>query len=79
MVISTDDSGVSRNNLTNEYLKLVSRYKPSYQQIKKYVYNSIQYSFLSDDKIQKLTMDLNERFAKFERAINGLSQIFNLS
>lgn len=41
-VISTDDAGVSRNNLSHEYLLFTSRYKPSYQELKSTVYNSIR-------------------------------------
>lgn len=41
LVISTDDSGVSRNNLSHEYRLLATRYKPSYKRIKEYVYNSM--------------------------------------
>ncbi|MEJ2178507.1 MAG: hypothetical protein P8Y12_11320 [Gammaproteobacteria bacterium] len=36
LVISTDDSGVSRNNLSNEYMLLASRYLPAYERIKEY-------------------------------------------
>src|SRR6185436_10418768 len=45
-VISTDDAGVSRTNLSGEYLLYASRYKPSYDELKRVVYNSIRYSFL---------------------------------
>lgn len=31
IVICTDDSGASRNNLTGEYVMLAARYKPSYK------------------------------------------------
>ena len=66
MVICTDDSGVSRNNLTGEYVLLASRYKPSYETVKKYVYNSIKYSFLSEGDKQKLTGYVDTGFSKFE-------------
>ncbi len=69
MVISTDDSGVSRNNLSNEYVLLASRYQPSYSTIKEYVYNSIRYSFMSEqDKARNVAL-LDARFARFERQI----------
>ncbi len=66
LVISTDDSGVSRNNLSHEYMLLASRYKPSYEQIKSYVYNSIKYSFMSDKDKAMVTKRVNQRFAVFE-------------
>lgn len=66
LVISTDDSGVSRNNLSHEYVLLAIRYKPGYKTIKKYIYNSIKYSFLSPDQKIMLFRSLDARFDKFE-------------
>lgn len=66
LVICTDDSGVSRNNLSGEYVLLAVRYKPGYKTIKKYVYNSIKYSFLSENDKKILTKALDGRFEKFE-------------
>lgn len=73
LVISSDDSGVSRNNLSNEYMLLASRYHPSYKRIKQYVYNSIRYSFLSptDKQIEKGILD--RKFQIFEKKIADLS------
>lgn len=71
LVIATDDSGVSRNNLTNEYVLLASRYKPSYKTIKKYVRNSIKYSFLAKkDKKESLKI-LDNKFIEFEKMISS--------
>jgi len=66
LVICTDDSGVSRNNLSGEYVLLATRYKPSYKTVKKYVYNGIKYSFLPDSDKKILTNSLDVRFEKFE-------------
>jgi adenosine deaminase/adenosine deaminase CECR1 len=66
IVICTDDSGVSRNNLSREYVLLATRYKPSYETVKKYVYNSIKYSFLSESDKNSVTKSLDDRFDKFE-------------
>ena len=66
IVICTDDSGVSRNNLSREYVLLATRYKPSYETVKKYVYNSIKYSFLSESDKKSVTKSLDDRFEKFE-------------
>lgn len=68
-VISTDDSGVSRNNLSDEYLQFTSRYRPTYDELKAVVYNSIRYAFLTDDEKRKLLGDLDRRFAAFEAHI----------
>lgn len=69
VVISTDDSGVSRNNLTREYVLLASRYKPTYPEIKEYVYNSIKYSFLQEDEKDRCIKLLDKKFSLFEREI----------
>ncbi|MCD2259440.1 amidohydrolase family protein [Psychroserpens luteolus] len=69
LVISTDDSGVSRNNLSNEYMLLASTYKPSYEKIKEYVYNSIHYSFMNENDKKKSLNTLNEQFLEFEHKI----------
>ncbi|TFG92193.1 MAG: adenosine deaminase [Syntrophobacterales bacterium] len=72
LVIATDDSGVSRNNLANEYVLLASRYHPPYGRIKEYVYNSIQYSFLEPaDKISLKSL-LDKRFLTFETEMANL-------
>lgn len=66
IVISSDDMGVSRNNLSHEYLLFTSRYQPSYDTLKKTVYNSIRYSFLSDEDKAKQLRQLDQRFLAFE-------------
>lgn len=69
IVISTDDAGVSRNNLSGEYLLFASRYKPGYDELKRIVYASIRHSFLADaDKRDELAR-LDRRFAEFEARI----------
>lgn len=67
IVISTDDEGVSRSTMSNEYLLFASRYRPSYSFLKNTVYNSIQYSFLNDDEKLKQKKILDQRFARFEK------------
>lgn len=69
IVISTDDAGVSRNNLSGEYLLFASRYKPGYDELKRIVYQSVRASFLADaDKRDELAR-LDRRFAEFEARI----------
>jgi adenosine deaminase/adenosine deaminase CECR1 len=65
-VISTDDEGVTRHNLSHEYVLFASRYKPSYAEVKRTSYNGIRYSFLPDAEKQRLTRQLDQRFAAFE-------------
>jgi adenosine deaminase/adenosine deaminase CECR1 len=73
-VISTDDAGVTRHNLSNEYVLFASRYKPSYAELKKASYNSIRYSFLPDADKARLTRQLDGRFARFESEIADLDR-----
>jgi adenosine deaminase/adenosine deaminase CECR1 len=76
LVIATDDSGVSRNNLSHEYMLLATRYKPSYKRIKEYVYNSIEYSFLASEDKYRLKKQLDDKFAIFERKMANLDKKF---
>ncbi|MDW3649330.1 MAG: adenosine deaminase [Bacteroidia bacterium] len=69
IVISTDDAGVSRNNLSSEYTKLGSRYDFSYRDIKGFVYNSIRYSFMSTEDKERSLKLLDEKFEAFEAMI----------
>ena len=71
-VLSSDDTGVSRNTLSNEYVLFASRYKTSYAEVKKLSYDSIRYGFLADADKQRLLKQLDTRFAKFEADIAEL-------
>jgi adenosine deaminase len=73
-VISTDDAGVTRHNLSGEYVLFASRYKPSYGEIKRVSYNSIRYAFLPPADKARLTQQLDARFAKFEAGIAELDK-----
>lgn len=68
IVISTDDAGILRSNMTEQYVLLAKRYPDvTYETIKKYVYNSINYSFIQDESVKKqLLKDLDNRFKTFE-------------
>lgn len=51
MCISTDDEGVNRSNLTQEYVKAISRYDLTYAELKNLIRNTIEYSFLSGESL----------------------------
>jgi len=70
-VLSTDDAGVTRHSLSNEYVLFASRYKTDYAEVKKLSYDSIRYAFLADADKQRLLKQLDARFAKFESDIAG--------
>ena len=73
-VISTDDAGVSRNNLSNEYVLFASRYRTDYPELKKLSYDSLRYAFLAEADKKRLIRQLDARFAKFEAAIAELER-----
>lgn len=68
IIISTDDAGILRTNMTEQYVLLAKRYKDvSYSDIKQFVYNSINYSFIKEASVKKqLLKDLDTRFKAFE-------------
>jgi len=68
VVIATDDEGVSRSDMTHEYLRAIESYGLSYGDLKKIVRNSIEYSFPEPTVKAKLLSDLDSRFARFEAA-----------
>lgn len=69
--ISTDDEGVLRSNLTNQYMLLI-KYLPDikYSELKELVFNSIEYSFCSQIQKDKLRKDLTKRFDIFESEVS---------
>ena len=73
-VISSDDPGVSRNNLSGEYLLYASRYKPSYDELKNTAFNSIRYSFLGKAEKQAEMQALKQRFADFETRVAKMAK-----
>jgi adenosine deaminase len=68
IVISTDDPGILRTNLTEQYVLLAKRYKnTTYADIKQFVYNSINYSFIKEPEVKnQILKDLDLRFQAFE-------------
>ncbi|MNY75967.1 hypothetical protein D3C86_2154020 [compost metagenome] len=59
--------------MTEQYVLLAKRYKSiSYTDIKQFVYNSINYSFIQDPAVKKqLIQDLDNRFKTFEANISN--------
>lgn len=73
IVICTDDAGVLRSNLTHQYVLLAKRYKDvTYEDIKQYVYNSIDYSFIKEESVKKkIKAQLDSRFIRFEKEVTN--------
>ena len=76
-VISTDDPGILRTSLTQQYVLAAMRYGLSYYEIKELVRNSIRYGFMPDNVKQTLTNDLESDFDKFEKKWRSNVEIIN--
>ena len=80
IIISTDDPGILRTSLTEEYTLAAYRYDLSYEDLKQIVYNSVHYSFLSDDEkygnptmgICGLKAKVDQKFDDFENYIKSI-------
>lgn len=66
LILSTDDPGILRTSLTEEYAIAAYRYNLSYDQIKQIVKNSIEYSFLSENDKNSQRAKLQNSFKDFE-------------
>ncbi len=68
IVISSDDPGVLRTNMIEQYVLLAKRYKTfSYADIKKIIFNSIEYSFIEEPFLKAtLLKNLNQQIIQFE-------------
>ncbi len=73
IIISTDDPGILRTSLTEQYTLAALRYGFSYKEIKEFVKNSITYSFLpdhqekGDNKKYEEMEKLKELLTEFEK------------
>ena len=64
VALSTDDYGVLRTDLTQEYTRAARTYNLSYADVKRMSYNSVRYSFHPDKAA--LEAELDRRFEVFE-------------
>jgi adenosine deaminase len=68
VVIATDDEGVARSDLTNEYQRAVEEHGIGYSDIKRISLNSIEYSFLPTEEKARLMTRLIAALTVFEAA-----------
>jgi adenosine deaminase len=66
VVIATDDEGVARSDLTNEYQRAVEEHSLSYSELKEVSRNSIEYSFLPAEEKARVRKELEAAFERFE-------------
>jgi len=57
VAISTDDEGVSRSNMTHEYLRAVETYHLPYAELKRMTRQSLEHSFLPGESLWASTKD----------------------
>jgi adenosine deaminase len=69
VVLSTDDAGVSRINLTNEYFRAARDYGLGYCELKTVARNGLRYAFLTKDAGDKQRARLEAEFAQFESSV----------
>jgi len=66
VVLCTDDEGVSRIDLTHEYLRAVNDFGLTYLDLKNIARASLRYSFLPADEKGREEAELERRFRAFE-------------
>ena len=54
-VLASDDAGVSRIDLSNEYLRAVRDYGLGYEDLKELSRNSLEYSFIPGESLWETT------------------------
>ena len=67
MVIATDDPGILRTNLTQQYVLVTLRYGLDYYEIKELVRNSIRFGFMPDTEKAVLLKRIEKEFVTFEK------------
>jgi adenosine deaminase len=66
VALATDDEGVSRSDMTHEYLRAVQEQKLGYSQLKTMARNSLQYSFADAATKKALLAKLDREFDALE-------------
>jgi adenosine deaminase len=67
VALATDDAGVSRSSITQEYERAVETYHFSYRELKKMVRASLEYSFLPPTEKSTEEKQLDASFGRFEK------------
>jgi adenosine deaminase len=69
VVLSSDDAGVSRITLSNEYFRAARDYGLGYRELKAIARNAVLYSFLDERQKRQELERLDRSFVEFERAV----------
>jgi adenosine deaminase len=71
VVLSSDDAGISRIDLTNEYVRAARDYGLGYRMLKAIARNALIYSFLDEGQKQDELKRFDRACAEFERSVAG--------
>ena len=74
-VLSTDDMGVSRIDLSNEYFRAARDYPLGYRELKRTARNSIEYSFLGAKEKDEELKRFDKAVAAFEKCGRGRARL----
>jgi adenosine deaminase len=69
VALSTDDAGVSRIDLSNEYFRAARDYPLEYRDLKAMARTSVEHAFLGADARRKALEELDKSFAAFEKDV----------
>lgn len=67
VMLCTDDPGILRTSLTEQYALAALRYGFSYREMRQFAFNAINYSFLTATEREDLGKRLDVLFAEFEK------------
>jgi adenosine deaminase len=68
LLLSTDDEGINRSNLTSEFQRAVLAWNLNWTDLKQLSRNSLESAFLPPDEKARLKADLEQRLKDFEQA-----------
>ncbi|MCL2261173.1 MAG: hypothetical protein FWC15_07460 [Fibromonadales bacterium] len=78
IVLSTDDAGILRTNLTQQFVMAALRYPDlKYEDFRQFVLNSIDYSFMPSSEKTNMKQKLNDLLLDFEKRIASVLFSFN--
>jgi adenosine deaminase len=69
VVLSTDDAGVSRIDLSNEYFRAARDYPLGYRDLKQLARNSIEHAFLDANARRDAFAELDKASTAFEKSV----------
>lgn len=67
VALATDDEGVSRSDMTHEYLRAFETYNLTYADLKRMARQSLEHSFLNAKEKANVEQKLEQDFAAFEK------------